>query len=484
MKKLIIASVVTLAASVFAKVLPPTTVGTKANPSAIHIQRTLKLMEESTAAKPATVRILFYGQSIVAQPWTREIMKTLQEKYPTVKFIWENRAIGGFTSPALIRTAESDLYPFYPDLLFFHVYGPLDKYEGIVKKTRETTSAEIILWTSHLSANQSAADMLAKRDNRSLGIIDIAKRYNCMVVDLNKKWSEMLVANNWEAKELLADGVHMSGSTDAFKYYAGFIAEEMQRIKGAKGEPNVSGTITEIDVKNRKFVKVAADGSIRLNFDGNRVVAVSDGSGKADVTAEVLLDKKPAASYAEMYYNSRPSTSVMWMPAVRHVDCAPGVLPNVESWTLTYLDGTTPDGQLIKFRVEGSVTGIDGEGDSHNDFKSNSGRAIMSKDDYGFSWQYNYAVNNQLKKTPDDPKLLAKLAKPGFQIKWETRALFANPFKVDKKDVRTVLVQNCTNGKHTLVLKTKGGKLGIGKFIVYKPAATKYEIKDYSAKKQ
>ena len=48
----------------------------------------------------------------------------LKEKYPTVNFVWANKAIGGFTSPALTRTAWSDLFPYYPDLLFFHVHFP------------------------------------------------------------------------------------------------------------------------------------------------------------------------------------------------------------------------------------------------------------------------------------------------------------------------------------------------------------------------
>jgi len=174
---------------------PAFKVGSVENPTAIHIQRTMKALEESTAEKPATVRVLFYGQSIVAQGWTKVLMDMLKEKYPTVNFVWANKAIGGFTSPALTRTAWSDLFPYYPDLLFFHVYGPIDKYEEIVKNTRAMTSAEIVLWSSHLSKGQDPQKMLAERDQRSKDIKAVAERNKCMFVDLNKKWSEMLVAN-------------------------------------------------------------------------------------------------------------------------------------------------------------------------------------------------------------------------------------------------------------------------------------------------
>ena len=72
-----------------------------------------------------------------------------------MKFMFHNAAIGGFISPALIRTAEHDLYPWYPDILVFHVYGPVDKYEEIIRNVRARTTAEIVLWTSHLSARET-----------------------------------------------------------------------------------------------------------------------------------------------------------------------------------------------------------------------------------------------------------------------------------------------------------------------------------------
>ena len=58
---------------------PAFKVGSVENPTAIHIQRTMKALEESTAEKPATVRVLFYGQSIVALGWTKGLMDMLKE---------------------------------------------------------------------------------------------------------------------------------------------------------------------------------------------------------------------------------------------------------------------------------------------------------------------------------------------------------------------------------------------------------------------
>ena len=64
----------------------------------------------------------------------------------------------------------------------------------MVRTAREKTTAEIVLWTSHV--NDSKADLvklLAERDDRSRAILDIAARYSCHVVDLNKKWCELLL---------------------------------------------------------------------------------------------------------------------------------------------------------------------------------------------------------------------------------------------------------------------------------------------------
>jgi hypothetical protein len=106
-------------------------------PSAAFIQRTMKQLSDSTPEHPARVRVLSYGQSITAQPWTSAVKKELKQRFPSVQFEFHNPAIGGCKSPSLVRTAEPDLYPWYPDLLIFHVYGPMEPYEEIIRKTRE-----------------------------------------------------------------------------------------------------------------------------------------------------------------------------------------------------------------------------------------------------------------------------------------------------------------------------------------------------------
>jgi hypothetical protein len=87
------------------------------------IQRTTTLLATSTPTKRNTVRILFYGQSITEQNWWQAVADDLRRRFPHANLIIENRALGGHSSQLLVKTAEADLYPFYPDLLIFHVFG-------------------------------------------------------------------------------------------------------------------------------------------------------------------------------------------------------------------------------------------------------------------------------------------------------------------------------------------------------------------------
>ena len=333
---------------------------------------------------------------------------------------------------------------------------------------RETTTAEIVLWTSHLEkkeaeSRESIEQLLAEPDGRSKAIKDIAARYGCLFVDLRKKWCKMMLETGNTCDVLLRDVIHMRPDGPAFGYYSNFIAEELVRIPETNGEPKFSGTITEIPVTDSR-VKSAADGSLRLEFEGNRVVAVSDGSGVGE--SSVLLDSKPPREYSDMYFTTRPSKMLSWMPMIKHVEIAPGAMPVVEDWTLTYIDGTMPLGDPIHYKVEGSVTGFDGEGWNTNDFKSVSGRAVISKSDF-HSWQYRYFTKEgNGDKTRDSV--------PGQKITWSTRALFTDPLPAGKLDARTTLVQNCANGRHVLSISPQaGGKVGVKSFIVYTPAKKK-----------
>ena len=443
--------------------------GDKKAPSLKYIQRTMKKMEDSTAKDPANVRVLFYGQSIVWQFWSRLLMQDLQARYPTVNFVWKNLAIGGFEADKLRDSFRREVCGFYPDLLFFHDYGDVRLYADMVKWAREDTAAEIILWTSHLASyDKEPEELLQKRDARSLGILETAAKYHCHIIDLNDKWCRHLVKNGLQKKVYLADGIHLNGPGQM--QYKDYIEEELIRLKGSKGDEEATGSERFIPIAD-KSISTASDGSLEFAFYGNRVVAVSDGTADEALNAEIRLDGKPLATMPELWTATRPSPLIMWFPGLQAF--GPGPKPPVEEdWTLEILPPGKGDptnevphavGELgrnsnlvpFRFKVHGSVSGEDGEGFSTEPFVSKSGRLSIPVRAWAL-WPHWKSSRPQV----------------GAKTFWSVHPLFADHLKATPAGTETLILQGCAKGPHKLTIKLpKGARSGLKGFKVWNPAA-------------
>ena len=415
------------------------------NPSVKFIQRTMRSL--AGEIRPGEkIRILFYGQSITAQAWSHKVAANLKKQYPEANLEIKNKAIGGFQSPALRRTAYHDLYPFYPDLLIFHVYGDLENYEATIRKVRETTTAEIVLWTDHV-ANPKR---MGRDDQHSSGIRELAAKYGCMLIDVRKQWKEHLADSGKTPADFLRDSVHLNAEGD--KLLAKIVTAELVRTDEYGGDPKSDAQIVDIPA-TAAAVKRGNDGALSVTFTGNRLVAISDGKNP-EGTLDVTLDGRELKTFPGAWAATRPSKSVIWMPAIRQVTVAAD--PVAEKWTLTCLDDSMPDGTKIHFKLAGSVTGNDGEGWSTEDFVSTSGTIRIAKRDWGMAFPLKYR----------------KMTLPkGFTVKWKTYPMFADTFAPGPKGTETVLLQGVDNAEHTLTIKREagGGELGIGKLKVYCP---------------
>jgi hypothetical protein len=109
------------------------------------------LLASSTPLRRNRVRILFYGQSITEQDWWKSVANDLRRRFPDADLEIRNRAIGGFASQLLKRPAEHDVFPFYPDLVIFHVYGAHTDYEEIIRGIRSRTTAEVLMQRDHVT---------------------------------------------------------------------------------------------------------------------------------------------------------------------------------------------------------------------------------------------------------------------------------------------------------------------------------------------
>ena len=430
--------------------LPVLTTTALENPSAAFIQRSMRQLSESTPQFPGKLRVLFYGQSITAQSWTKTVEKELRRRYPSVQFEFHNPAIGGFTSPNLVRTAEHDLYPWYPDLLIFHVYGPIEQYEEIIRNTRRRTTAEIVLTTDHIHVRHDNPEEIEESENsHSAQIIEVAKKYDCMLIDVRAKWRAHLQAQNLAPKDLLKDKIHLNDA--GCDLMARLVGEELQRAPNLGDGAPSSGRIRQVGWYT---LRRGADGGLELDFEGNRVVAVSDGKGGPNAEGALELDGRPLETFPEMWTASLPSPGpFIWMPAIKQVGFQQP--PGAQKWTLSLLPDSSADGTKLHFKVDGAETGAEGEGWSDQRFVSPSGRVVIEPADWHVAWPLSYR-----KKTLPE----------GFQVTWSTRQTAAPRYQPAPADTRTVLLQGCANSKHVLRIQGDTGKLGIGSLVIHTPA--------------
>ena len=300
----------------------------------------MRLLATSTAEKRTTVRILFYGQSITEQKWSKLVEKDLRGRFFHADLVIENRALGGFASQLLARTAETDLYPFQPDLLIFHVYGAHDKYEDIIRRTRERTCAEILIQTDHVT---KAADLTEETDPAKVPIQSgkweaffnhnflpsLAEKYGAELCDQRTFWKTYLTAHALEPKALLKDNVHLNAHGEFLM--AEIVKAHLRRDAKFDPAPAEAGVRTfvvgeEVDFEN---------GRLSMEFEGNRVDVVCKAG--ASVPAGVKIDGRKPSEFPELRSFSRAVTTPPGKWPVKWPIIAPigsGQLLLIEDWTL------------------------------------------------------------------------------------------------------------------------------------------------------
>ena len=406
-----------------------------------NIQRAMKLMATSTPQKRNTVKVLFYGQSITEQCWWKQVADYLQTQFPHANLVIENRAIGGHSAQLLIKTAEADLYPFYPDLLIFHVYGSHIEYENIIRRVRERTTADIMMQTDHITRDEHLYEETdptklrpdAKMWNAFMNhkfLPETARKYGCELADVHNIWKQYLRDYNLKPSQLLRDGVHLN---EWGCYLMAEIIKSYLRYDPSFPEDEWHDRVKTYEVGKDVHWR---NGKLVLEFEGNRVDAIRrKGINKP---AKVLIDGKPPSSRPELYKFTRPTTypGSSWPCLLRVQSQAPLA---VEEWTLTITD-LSSDGKSCRFKLNGSVTGFDGEGKSDERFVSHSGKIVIDPED----WNVAHAW-----------RVFGKRIDVGFQIKWRVVPQFVDVFAPPEIADTTIeavvtLAQGLKGRKHEL----------------------------------
>ncbi len=420
----------------------------------VHIQRTMTLLATSTPEHHNKVRILFYGQSITEQDWSKQVANDLRKRFPNADLEIENRAIGGFAAQLLIRPAEHDLYPFYPDLMIFHVYGSNKEYEEIIKSTRSRTTAEVLMQTDHLTRWPPAVidrdkDKGAWWDNlmNTELLPGIAKKYGCGLAANRSQWSDYLKANKLEPKDLLRDGVHLN---DHGNYLMAELVNRYLVHRPELSNDNWRDTVRTLEVGKDVTWK---DGKLTLAFEGNRVDLLAAKSGdRTPIKGRVLIDGKKPSEFPETYSITRPQPGP-WSPTtVVRIDHDRPL--QLENWTLK-VTSVKDDSSAWEFEVAGSKTGDDGHGSSDKAFVSKSGRVKIEP----AAWFH--PQNNKVKV--------------GYEIKWRVLPMFVDVYETPEikdsaRECATTLAQSIPNAKHQLEIIAEGdGVVPIQAIRVYRP---------------
>lgn len=426
------------------------------------IQRTMTLLATSTPEHRNTVKVLFYGQSITEQDWWKAVAEDLKRRFPNADLVIENRSLGGFASQRLVKTAETDLYPFYPDLMIFYVYGSHGDYENIIRRTRERTTAELLIQTDHVTKDTDLTEETNPAKLRPDGKIwnqfmnylflpGVIKTYGCGVVDQRNLWKDYLKQTGLPAKALLRDGVHLNP-------HGCFVMSEMVKAALVRRED------TKIDPMNCDTVKTLAvgkdvawkEGKLVVEFEGNRIDAIVK-QGEA-APAAVTLDGKKPSELAELYGVTRalPKPGGKWPPVTM---IKSNLMPLLEDWTMDVTRDAS-DPKLYWFILTGSKTGVDGMGRSDQRFVSKSGRVAIEPE----NWDIDFAMSALAGLKPVPNK---------FTVKWKVVPHFVDAFVspgIKDKSVETVvtLAQGLKNGKHKLEISGAAG-VPIGAIRVYRP---------------
>jgi len=414
------------------------------------IQRTMTLLATSTPQQRHRVRILFYGQSITQQEWWREVADDLRRRFPHADLTIENRAIGGFAAQMLVRPAEHDLYPFYPDLVIFHVYGDHTKYEELIASIRRRTTAEVAISNDHHTVLPVPPGNWEEKMSYEL-VPAIARKYGCYLMDIRTEWRRYLEANGLAPSALLRDGVHLNE-------HGNYLLAELikRRLVYNPALP---------DDAWRDMVRtyqVGTDlrwegGRLVLEFEGNRVDAIA-AAAEPRGPARVLIDGKKPSEFPELYAITRPSgTANIGWPAVTRVSYERPLI--LETWTarITEINDAADE---FRFEVLGSRTGPDGSGASGERFVSASGRVVIEPGDWCLAY---------------DRRVSGKPTPAGFKTTWQVVPMFADVYEPPAvedptREYATALAQGLTNERHTLELIQQGNAaVPLRAIRVYRP---------------
>ncbi|MDF1660035.1 MAG: SGNH/GDSL hydrolase family protein [Verrucomicrobiales bacterium] len=327
--------------------------------------------------------------------WQEEIPK----RFPNAPQIRYEKMVGNSCPWQYLRGwARHLVIPDQPDLVITYTLGKPEDLEKLIVELRTQTTADIIVPSIHW--RMRGQDMWGKSENSPdqdiEAVREVCRKYDVEFVESRRDWAAYLEENNLPIESLLKDAVHQSDygaqiiNSNIFAHFqpdatSSYALESRERViqaeVGEDGKLSAVFTGTRIDLIGRKSPE---GGTFQVLIDGK-----TDSETEAFLMSYVLPDPKNA----KVGRGSNPRDQ-----SPHGVILGEDVVP--QEWTITM---TSDEGD---YRIEGSVTGVDGEGNAFEAFKSNSGqieidpylwrRAERNRTGDFFTFEVKRAVLNEI----------------------------------------------------------------------------------------
>ena len=316
--------------------------------------------------------------------------------------------------------------------------------------------------TSRKPVEKTIAYLFCIIEASSANIRRLAQKYNCELAEVREEWKTYLADNpDLKIADFLRDSIHLNRRGCVLMaalverhfrtttLYPSCWAQRVRRYDALRFREDDKADEITFTGDGWQATRIGVESSstndaLHLQFSGNRIdLVLPPCSG----SARILVDGQPLSEH-NLYHATRPrpcsGAGASHLSSLTRVFEGADMVP--EKWTLTFTElELDEEGQRVtsfRYRVEGSVTGPDGEGDNESEFVSNSGRIRIRHKDFFLS-----------------PKYAKPALKPGLTLAWEIVPDFidvvqgsaATPYKY------VTVADGLPNGKHELTIVPVGG---------------------------
>jgi len=363
-----------------------------------------------------------------------------------------------------------------PDLVFTYTPGTPEGLDALLSAVRKLTTADIIVPSIHFARTSPMTPYDIENGYVSWAKVrEICKKHHAEFVEHRQEMAAYLTATGLKPDDLLWDHTHqnqhgrirvwddvMKHITDPGKFTYDPAALERRipvnlATSTATEKVTLSGDWTAAEGGMES--KHAGD-KMTVHFTGNRIDVIGHklpGGG----TAHILIDGAPAdqaPAFAMDYIEAKPKVWPQVLSgqpgdhAPHTVALGKNVVP--QKWVIT---ATSDTGD---YRIDGSVTGPDGEGNVATPFVSKSGQISIDPK----LWRNGRVVK-------EGKTMYGTVTGDTFTFDVFRTATSNVNFEADKPEpFSEPLVQNLSNGEHTLEIVPVGdGLVDIDSCYVFQP---------------